>query len=301
MDYHVNAIKDLARTQPRSLGAEIEKLARDKPLHTAIYYEERKINYQEFNKLANRYANYFFNQGFKKGDVVALLMPNRPEYLTAVVGLSKLGVIVALINSEVRGEVLAAGINMVEAKAVIMGHEFVELYQTIAERIRLHFPARLMVETEDQAVLLPEHYEDLNKLLKSAAEDNPPVTADINSDDILAIIFAAGTFGDRKAVPVLQKRFLSVGHKAGAFCHMNGDRVLYMSLPLHLNSGFNVCFGSMAVNGCSMVIKKRFSVHQFWDDIRKYQADYFVGVGEMCRYIYSLPELPGMQIIRWIL
>jgi len=77
-----------------------------------LIFEDRIITYGEFNRLANRYANYFASQGFVKGDVIALLMENRPEFLIAAAGLSKLGVIVSLINNGVRGDVLAHALSI---------------------------------------------------------------------------------------------------------------------------------------------------------------------------------------------
>jgi citronellyl-CoA synthetase len=65
-----------------------------------------------------------------------------------------------------------------------------------------------------------------------------------------------------------------------------------MCLPLFYNSAFNVCFSSMIISGSTMVLKREFSVHIFWDDIRKYKVNYFISVGEMARYIFSQPARP---------
>jgi len=285
--YHLDCVKALKKTQPWSLGSEVEKLALERGDHAAIIYYDRVITYADFNKAANRYASYFASQGLKKGDVVAMMMAGRPEYLFAVAGLSKLGVISALLTPEVRGEVLAGSINMAEARAVIIGHEYLDLFQGISERIRMHSPAHKLVECEERCPELPPGFENLGELLAAASEENPSTTAAVNTDDTLVYLFSAGSSGNRKAIPVLHKRFLAVGHKAGAFTRMNYDTIQYMSLPLHFNSGFNICFGGMIATGSTMVLRKRFSVHEFWDIIRRYKINYFVAVGEMCRYIFN--------------
>lgn len=285
--YHLDCIKALKKTQPWSLGAEVEKLAKERSEHPAVVYYDRTITWGEFNRLANRYANYAISQGLKKGDVVAIMMAGRPEYLIAVSGLSKLGVIVALLTPEVRGEVLAASINMAEARAVIVGYEYLDLFQGIHERIRLHEPAMRLVECENQCPELPTGFDNLNESLAGASEENPPTTTEVNSDDTLVYLYSAGSSGNRKAIPVLNKRFLAVGHKAGAFTHMNSDTIQYVALPLHFNSGFNICFGGAIATGSTIVLRKRFSVHEFWDVVRRYHVNYFMAVGEMCRYIYN--------------
>ena len=55
----------------------------------------------------NRYARWARDQRLAKGDVVGLMMPNRPEYLAIWLGLTSVGVVVALINTQLRGPSLA--------------------------------------------------------------------------------------------------------------------------------------------------------------------------------------------------
>jgi acyl-CoA synthetase (AMP-forming)/AMP-acid ligase II len=294
--HYLDTILSLKQVQKISLGTELEKHANEQPEHPAIIDGERIITYKQLNVLANRYANFFSEQGFNKGDVVALMMENRPEYLIAIIGLSKLGVIASLINIGVRGEVLADGINMCEARAVIIGNEFLDIFNTIAERIRLKAPARIFVETEDMDLKLPISAENINPLLKNALDSNPETTAHITTEDILVYLYTAGNTGWRKATAITQKRWLKMGNQYVMLAHFDQDTVQYMCLPLFYNSAFNVCFASMIISGSTMVLKRNFSVQLFWDDIRNYHVNHFVSVGEMARYIYSQPERPDDAI-----
>jgi acyl-CoA synthetase (AMP-forming)/AMP-acid ligase II len=124
-----------------SLGLEIEKRARENPDDTFIIFADQKFTYKDFNQLCNRYADIFNRQGLKKGEVVILLMNNCPEYLAIVAGLSKLGVVPALVNTGVRGETLAHDINLVDARAVIVQSGLLDAFQNVSERIRLRLPA----------------------------------------------------------------------------------------------------------------------------------------------------------------
>jgi len=289
---YLETIQSLKQVQNMSLGSELEKQANRQPDHPAIIHGEQTITYKQLNLLANRYANFFSTQGFKKGDVVALMMENRPEHLITVIGLSKLGVITSLLNIGVRGEVLADSINMCDARAVIIGHELLDIFSTISERIRLRSPARLFIETEDMDHELPEGSENLNALLEYALDSNPETTGQITTEDILVYLYTAGNTGWRKATAVTQRRFLKMGNQYVMLTHFDQNTVQYMCLPLFYNSAFNVCFSSMIISGSTMVIKRDFSVHIFWDDIRKYNVNYFISVGEMARYIYSQPARP---------
>lgn len=287
--FHRRAFLKLQKkAQPVSLGRQIKQNAMERPDHPAIIYDDQVITYKQFDQISDRYACYFQNQGFRKGDVVAILLSNRPAFLYAVTGLSKLGVITALINSELRGEVLAKSINTVQARAIIIGHEFLSLYKDLADRIRLYSPGRLLIETEDQDMEIQPPYENLNRLLPGEDVVFTP-EEQINSDDVLAYLFTSGISGSRKCVPIRNQRFLAYGHVLGGYGYLHRDSIQYMVAPLHLNSGFGACFSGMAVTASTMVLRQRFSLKHFWDDVRKYRIDYFVGVGEMCRYLYNLP------------
>ncbi|MGE5403391.1 MAG: AMP-binding protein [Candidatus Saccharibacteria bacterium] len=280
-------ILSMKEPQRLSLGSQIEKWALEQPEKTFIIFNDKEVTYRQFNEIANRYADYFTSQGFVKGDVVALILENDPEYLAAVTGLSKIGVISALVHIGLRAEVLAYAINVIDAKAVIVGHELLAVFDTITQRIRLKEPAMIFVEGENPETTFSEDYLHLNPILKKCSVKNPPTTNDITSDDVLVYMYTSGSFGARKAVPVLQKRFLAAGLRISSLGHMTPDSVDYVGLPLYLNSGFNICFAGAVMTGSTMLLKQRFSVSKFWSDVRRYNVDYFVGVGEMARYLYA--------------
>lgn len=74
-------------------------------------------------ELSNQIANYFKEQGLKRGDIVALFMESCPEYVCIWFGLSKIGVIVALINNNLKAETLVHSIKVSNCSAIIIGKE----------------------------------------------------------------------------------------------------------------------------------------------------------------------------------
>uniref|UniRef100_A0AC35EQU0 Long-chain fatty acid transport protein 4 n=1 Tax=Panagrolaimus sp. PS1159 TaxID=55785 RepID=A0AC35EQU0_9BILA len=79
----------------------------------------RSLTFSEFNELANKFANYFKKHGYKRGDVIALFMENSIEFVAAWIGLAKIGVVTAWINSNLKMEPLAHCVLTSEAKAII--------------------------------------------------------------------------------------------------------------------------------------------------------------------------------------
>lgn len=276
-----------------SLGSVLEAQARKRPHQTCLIFSDRSYTYREINEAANRYSHLFLSRGFKKGDTVALLMENRPEYLIVHAGLAKIGVVPALVNNNIRGDVLVHAINIVSAKALIVGHELLAEYQAVADRIELEDPKFLFLEKEATDTATPEGMENLGPLLESSPRENPATTATITSNDVLEYIYTSGTTGMPKATILKHQRWLLLGYVGGCFAMRAIDTdVQYFCLPLYHNSGINIAWSTTVVSGGSIAMRKKFSASAFWDDVRKYKATIFIYIGELCRYLNNQPEKP---------
>ena len=102
----------------------------------AFVFEDKYWTFQEVEYFSNKVANYFRSIGYKKGDVVALFMENRPELVFFWLGLAKIGVISSLINFNLRKESLAHCITIVCAKGLVFSSD-----STISGKIKskLHY------------------------------------------------------------------------------------------------------------------------------------------------------------------
>jgi len=101
----------------------VEKQARATPDAPAVYCLDEVMSYRALDARANVYARWALGQGLKRGDCVALLMENKPDFLCCWLGLFKAGLCVALINTNQRGQALAHSIEIAGAKHVIVGIE----------------------------------------------------------------------------------------------------------------------------------------------------------------------------------
>ena len=91
------------------------------PQKVAFIFEGKTWSFQDVEDYSNKIANYFKSQGFKKGDVIALFLESCPEFVCIWLGLSKLGVVTALINTNLRLDSLKHCVTSAEAKAIIYG------------------------------------------------------------------------------------------------------------------------------------------------------------------------------------
>jgi len=93
------------------------------PQKAAFIFEQKTWTFQDVEDYSNRVANYFKSQGFKKGDTVALYLESCPEFVCIWLGLSKLGVITALINTNLRLNSLWHCMSVADSKAIIFGSD----------------------------------------------------------------------------------------------------------------------------------------------------------------------------------
>lgn len=124
--YLVGAIESEVRKLPKSVDkvtvADIFRKTLSKhPRKTAFIFEQKTWTFQDVEDYSNRIANYFKSQGYKKGDVIALFLESCPEFICIWLGLSKVGVISALINTNLRLDSLWHCISAVDVKAIIFG------------------------------------------------------------------------------------------------------------------------------------------------------------------------------------
>ena len=88
--------------------------------------DERSWTFQEADEYSNVVGNYFYELGYRKGDVVAIFMESRPEFVFIWLGLAKIGVVSALINFNLRLDTFAHCVRISGAKGLIFGAELTE-------------------------------------------------------------------------------------------------------------------------------------------------------------------------------
>lgn len=256
---------------------------RDRP---AMSFEGRTLTYAELDALANRFAHWGKGLNLRRGQTVALFMPNRLEYFPVWYGLSKIGVVTALINNQLSGSALAHCLNASGAAHVIVDAETSPVFEAARDQL-----ARPM----QQWIHGPAHggQRDLVQALKSCSQLPPDrsVREDMRARDTALLIFTSGTTGMPKAARVTHVRAqLYMRGFAGATGANERDRI-YIALPLYHATGGLCAVGAALLNGGSVVLRRKFSAHHFWPDIIDEGCTMFVYIGELCRYLANQP--PG--------
>jgi fatty-acyl-CoA synthase len=264
----------------------VERWGRERPDSPAVFCSDRVVTYRMLDEGANRYARWAAAQGLGKGDVVTLLMENRPEYLMAWLGLMKNGTVAALVNTHLFGAPLAHSINIAAATHLILGAELRGNFETVAQALDTR--PRVWVSGGGGGG------EDLDAALAetSGAPFGPGSRDHILCRDKALYIYTSGTTGLPKAANISHMRLLHIMMAfQGAVNAKPHDRV-YDVLPLYHSAGGICALGPVFLGGGSVIVRPKFSATEFWDDCARYKPTVFQYIGELCRYLLNSPPHP---------
>jgi len=280
----------------------IESQARARADHPFVRFDEggeRQLTYGELNAAANRVASWAISQGLRRGDVVALLMENRPEYVVSWAGLAKAGVTTALINTHVSGKALRHALAAADAKLLVLGSECIERYATTSDDLAKPLDVWILRDpsrpgTDGDIGDWPQDAHDLDEAAESRPDDDPhpSVREGLLSGDNLFYIYTSGTTGLPKAARFSHVRFLGAGIGAALGLRMGSADVHYCALPLYHSAGGVMMVSTVLSVGATLALRRRFSASAFWDDCRRFGATRFQYIGEFCRYLLNQPHRP---------
>jgi fatty-acyl-CoA synthase len=265
----------------------IDRLAGDFNAADAITSPEASLSYGQLGVRCNQYSRWGIARGLQSGDSVALLMSNCAEYLPIWLGLTRIGVIVALLNSHLAGEVLAHSIKAANPKCLIAGADLAARVAAIRTLLPEALEFRVFGAcTQQLQPLEPELASIPGESLRST--ERPPPSIDATA----LYIYTSGTTGLPKAAKVSHYRLMQWSHWfAGMMDTKPGDR-MFNCLPLYHSVGGVVATFATLVNGGAVVIRPRFSASDFWRDVRDERCTLFQYIGELCRYLVNSPQRP---------
>jgi fatty-acyl-CoA synthase len=253
----------------------------------ALLSDGESLSFRALARQANRYARWALAHGLQKGDTVCLIMGNRPEYLAVWLGITQAGGVTALVNTNLVGPSLAHCIDVVGPQHVIVSSE---LAGTLDEARGLLASRPLIWRHGAGASPGDDITAAVARLSGDALTAEEQVPVSIN--DRALYVYTSGTTGLPKAARISHYRLMMWTHWfAGMMETHSGDR-MYNCLPMYHSVGGAVATGAVLVNGGSVVIREKFSVSRFWDDIARFDCTLFQYIGELCRYLLLAPVDP---------
>lgn len=276
----------------------LDRIVKERPNETAFVYFGRRITYREFGEASDRFAAALRNLGIRKGDAVALILPNIPQFAIAYYGAIKLGAVVVPMNPLFTPREIAYEAKDSEAKMIVT---LDLLYPRVAEASKEHkFDYIVAAGLEEY---MPGSIKPLYKLKMRGQIPKIPYGGNILKfqdlmktpptdyrepvdphNDLLALMYTGGTTGLPKGAEILHANVVAnlqqidpiikaVKRKLGVVYD-----VLVGVLPwFHIYGQVVVLHYGIYAGGTTLVYP-RFEVERVMKDIQKFKATLFHGV-----------------------
>ncbi|KAI5097868.1 very long-chain acyl-CoA synthetase, partial [Silurus meridionalis] len=258
------------------------------PHKAFIVFEDDVYTYLQVDHWSNRAAHAVLKHAdLHEGDTIALLLGNEPYFVFLWLGLMKIGCNMSLLNTNIQGRSLLHCFLCCEAKVLIAGAEYRSTVCEVLPELR---------ERGVHVFLLCDNCDvDGLQALKDKIDssDDGPVShtlrANINMRSPVAYIYTSGTTGLPKAGVVLHERIWG-GTFFQYLFDVKHDDVIYIPLPLYHAAGLIIGLNGAIERGITVVLRRKFSVSQFWNDCRKHNVTVIQYIGEIMRYLCNAPK-----------
>ncbi|MGX1309211.1 crotonobetaine/carnitine-CoA ligase [Amorphus suaedae] len=265
------------RTVPQMLRRQAERYG----TRSLFKCDDDTIAFGEALTEARRFAALFASAGVGRGDRVALICGNCPEFVRLFLGLAWLGAVSVPINTASRGFQLHHILANSGAKILVVQDTFFGALETVdfsdlpVERIWAVGPGAPPSPLEGAPPLepLPEPTGEVE-----AAESKP--------GDLLTILYTSGTTGLSKGVCCPHAQFFWWALYTGRQLRVVEGDVLHTPLPLFHTNALN-CFFQALLHGATQVVERRFSVTEFWPALARSGATVTYLLGAMVPMLLS--------------
>jgi len=288
-----NYIPKTVKFDPIPVHECIKKAASKFPNNVSIYYKpiDKKYTYREINYISDKIANALYEEGIKKGDAVAIMTANCPEFLLCCLGILETGATVVPINPLLKEADVVHIIKDAGNIETIFVHK--KNFRTIKKaqkKVALKNVILLQAETSKPETIT------LGEFINGKASKQPEVDID-PMNDIAALLYTGGTTGLPKGVMLTHNNLVS-----NAICVLQnyresreddpdiyGKRVSLTVLPLCHSFGFQILIIT-SILASMLVMFDTFNASEVLEAIEYYKCKEFVGVPIMFQMLVNSPD-----------
>lgn len=276
-------------TEHSTLGAMFTRQAEKYGERTFLTFEERIYTFAELDRKTNRIAKALKGRlGIGKGDHVALLLGNHPEFILTIGALAKLGAVAIPLNTASKGEMLDYFLRKSEARVLVSDLDLLERARPTVQKIEAI--TNVVAVTESAGATLPRDVLEFKDLEDG---DDTPLKVEIDYRDPMFLMFTSGTTGPSKGVISPHSQGLSVGQQLVSAYGYTDEDVLYTCLPLFHGNALWYSFMPAFISGAQLALSRRFSGSGFWDEIVGSGATQVNALGAMANI--ALKELDRLD------
>ena len=292
------------------MPAVLEETARKYPDGTALIFRDAKITFREYNEAVDRLAAALQGLGVKKGDRVAIHLPNCPQFPIAYYAVLRIGGIVVPCNPiytsrEMRHQLKDSGAGIIITLSAMYPivkqiRAETDLRHVIVAKIKTYFPpiVRLLF------TLLMEkkmgHKADISGDANTywftdvlAGAPAKPQAVEITWDDTAVLMYTGGTTGLSKGAQLTHKNIFVNAYQVIAWVNgMDAKNTVLTALPLYHSYGMTCCMNPGAITpGTAILVPDPRNVEDILQSIAKYRPDLYPGVPALYIAINNHPNV----------
>lgn len=246
------------------------------------YHTQREWNYKDFNYRANQLAKYFIDElNLSKGDRIAVYSKNRAEYVLIFTACVKSGLIIVPLNFRLTPRELDILINDAEPKLFIYEKEFLSEVQKLESISKVDNK----IEIESLTNILDEKFEQIGK-----------INIEITEDDIVMILYTAGTTGLSKGAIINHRMLFWNSINTGLRLDLTSRDHTQSFAPFFHTGGWNVLFTPFLHHGASHTILQKFDAELILDLMEKERATILFGVPTMLQMMSDSPKFEKVDL-----
>jgi long-chain acyl-CoA synthetase len=288
----------------------LENTASQHPDRVCTIFFGKKLIFNTIKALSDRFAAGLGELGIKKGDRVALLLPNSPQFVIAYYGLLKAGAVIVPLNPLYTARELAFHFEDSGSETVITIPLFLEKVGELVDKSPLKrivfsrladfmpFPLNLIQGFRERR-LIKSFRKPRGDLVLVDAKDllrtSPPVgfkPVSVDPYEMAVLIYSGGTTGIAKGIMLSHFNIVANAHQVVAWGGMGDNARILAVLPLFHGFGMSVNMNAFILVGGEIVLLPRFSAREVASAIQKYKPTFFIGVPTM---FVALSNLPGID------
>ena len=263
----------------------LQRAAKRWPDREAIIFGDRRISFAEWDRLASRCANGLLELGIRKGDRVALFMPNCPEYEITFFGCARIGAVPVPLNPSYREREVCQTVDDAGAVAMVVAAPL----QSVVEAARAEMPSLHHVIVVGDT--MDEETQSFLGLMTRASETLPAVP--VEDGDLAALPYSSGTTGGPKGVMLTQRNLVCNAIQFVDCTQTTESDVLLIFLPLSHIYGVALMATAVA-GGAKQMLMERFDLAEVIRLIRAEGVTEFYVAPPVMLALLNAPDLsPG--------
>jgi len=292
-----------------SLGSVLARTAAKFPDHTALLFFGKKISYAELDGFANRFAQALSGLGVKKGDRVALMLPNIPQMVIAYYGTLRTGAIAVPTNPLYHEHELEVQLKDSGAETLVAIDMFYPVISPVLPKtnirhlilcgikdylpfpLNLLYPIKARIDKQWVSVKrIPPIY-DFKELVDHA--DASPVDAVVSPDDIALFQYTGGTTGVPKGAILTHRNLVVNASQSRAWLTLRneGEERILSVIPFFHVYGMTTAMNLGILIGAELILLPKFHTREVLEIINKHRPTIFPGIQAMYLAIGNYPKI----------